>query len=86
MDQSLTVMKKWKKGIYQYSLLAKTCITGDLTAHFIDHTELDPYLDSDDNVNNDQLFANDIPLRVNCNHVVDIMGVNLSRFVNLGIT
>jgi len=57
-----------------------------LTAHFIDHTELDPYLDSDDNVNNDQLFANDIPLRVNCNHVVDIMSVNLSRFVNLGIT
>ena len=63
--RNIDLHEEIEKGIEQYSLLGKTCITGDLnsrTANLIDYTEIDPYLDQHDNVNNDQLFVNNIPL------------------------
>ena len=79
-DRNIYFQEEIEKGIEQHSLLGKTFITGDLnsrTAHLIDYIEIDPYLDSHDNVNNDQLFENDIPLRVNCGHLVDSNGRKL---------
>ena len=79
-DRNIDFQEEIEKGIEQHSLLGKTFITGDLnsrTAHLIDYIEIDPYLDSHDNVNNDQLFENDIPLRVNCGHLVDSNGRKL---------
>ena len=79
-DRNIDFYEEIEKCIEQYSLLGKPFITGDLnsrTAHLIDYIKTDPYLDSHDNVNNDQLFENDIPLRVYCDHVVDSNGRKL---------